>query len=894
MFESLHEWWYRLRARFHRDALDSELAQELNAHREFLEDEARARGASSEEARRSAARRLGNTTAIREHARDWWAFAWMEAVLQDTRYALRFLRRSPGFTAVAVLSLALGIGANATVFTVADKLLFSAPAHVADASHLYVMQVQRLFNPTDDRPFDAVVTFPEYFALRAQAKSFATLALYTRATRVRLGRGPDALRIQESVVSTNFFDALRVHPARGRFLQESDDTPAADNAAVISYSFWQRQFAGADSAVGARLITSGVHFVVVGIAPPEFTGVELNAADVWVPLGAVAAERFGAEWKTWYGFVPKAIVRLQAGVLPSAAAAEATTILRNVADEPRNGAAQETVQLGAITKAQRPGGASAEVQVSTRMVIASALVLLAACANLASLLLVRAITRQREIALRLAVGITRARLIGQMVIESLILALAGALAALFLAHWTGAALRTMVFPEMQWGSGTVSVRVFVFSALCGTAVALVATIVPALRFTRVNVAVALRSAAPQLTSSAGRLRQVLLALQVALSVLLIVGATAFGRSLKAVYAFDMGVDVSQLITARFSFEGDSLTPVSRLATLEEAARRAMLVPGVERAAVAAVVPLTGSTNARFSIPERELPPTTYAMRWEVTPELQQTMGFRLTRGRFMTTADVRDSRAAPILLSETGAKQLWPGQDPIGRCVRFGADTAPCRPVVGIIRDLRARSVRDEAWTSALVGTSKPSVGGLFSGYVVIRTQPDANHEFVVAAVRRSLLTVRSDLSSIEVQPLAKALERDYRPIRMGTITFCSFAILAIVLAAIGLYGILAFSVAQRTTEFGIRSALGARSAHLVARVVREGLLVVFVGIVAGIALSWYVSTTIAALLFESSARDALPYVVATGILALVALGASAVPAWRAARVDPATALRAE
>jgi len=896
MFESLNELWYRIRARFRRDELDAELADELRAHAEFLEEEARAAGASPDDARRAASERLGNMTTIRERTRERWSFGWVEALLQDTRYAFRFLRRSPGFTSVAVLSLALGIGANATVFTVADKLLFSAPAHVENAGELHKINIRRDAEGQTQRGFHEITWFPEYFALKEHATSFAAIAVYTPPSRVRMGRGPSVPRIKESMVSANYFATLGVTPLRGRFVLPSDeDETNSPHAAVISYGFWQRQFAGADSAVGAHFTSSDLAFVVVGIAPRDFSGTELDAADVWVPLGAVAPNRIGRDWKTWTGNVPRVLVRLRDSVALGVAEAEATVIVRRLPDSDSYPGVSEAVALGSVIAARGPGEQRTEVTVSTRLVVASALVLLAACANLANLLLVRALTRRRELALRLAIGVSRGRLASQMLLESLIIALGGSILALMIASWGGTGLRKLVFPELQWASSTLDVRVFAFSVLCGTLVALVATVAPAIRLTRSDVASALRSAAPQLTASTGRLRQSLLALQVALSVLLIIGAAAFSKSLNEAYAFDMGIDVDRLITARFSFESDSLNGTSRLATLEEAARRVRGIPGVERVSVAASLPLVGASNFTISIPERKFAKSTSATNWGVTPEMQTTMGLRLVRGRWITGADVIPGAVAPILISETGAKQLWPGIDPIGRCVRLSdKSTEPCHAVVGVIHDLRQRSLREKAAISMIVGVEKPDLGGFYRGYVVIRTSGNPSLTKVIAASRSVLLDLRPDLSSLEVQPIAKTLDSDYRPLRLGAVTFGSFALLTIILAAIGLYGILAFSVAQRTNEFGIRLALGAQARDLVASVVREGMMVVAAGVALGMALSWYASTAIAALLFQSSARDVLPYVYASVALGVVGFAASVVPAWRATRVDPAIALRAE
>lgn len=892
MREPLLQFWYRIKSRFHRDELDSELAAELRAHAEFLEEEILATGVSRDEARRIVSTRLGNITQIREATREHWSFRWVESLAQDTRYAFRFLRRSPGFTVVAILSLALGIGANATVFSVVDKLMFSAPAHVTDADNLLIVNVRRDYEHLQKPLFTGMARTAEFFALQAQAKSFSDIALTTTANRQILGRGPLAPRIKEALVTTNFFAILGAKPHRGRFLVASDESTAqSTHAAVISYSLWKKHFGGADSALGKQFISSDLHFVVVGVAPPEFTGAGIDAVDVWASLFAAGRERMGSDWAENGGW-PRVLVRLRDGVSRVAAETEATTILRRLPDEKDIDPAKETVALGSIIEARGPGDQSSAVKVSSRLILASALVLLAACANLANLLLMRALTRRRELALRLAVGISRLRLASQMMLESLIVALGGAVIALCSARWSGDSLRKLAFPELQWETGTVNMRVFAFAAICGALVAFLATMAPAVRMTRADVGRELRSNGSQLSNSTGRLRQALMVLQVALSVLLIVGAAAFSSSLRQAYAFDMGIDVEKLVTVRFSFEADTLNETTRLAMLEEAVNRMRKIPGVEMATVAASLPLTGWTNTGFFITERELPKGAYATIWHVTPALQAAAGFRLVRGRLITPEDASSSTVASILVSESGAKQLWPDTDPIGRCVKFGKN-APCVQVIGVVRDLRRRSLHDTAGVVFLSATNRTRLSS-FDGYVVVRLSDASAQARVIGAGRKALVNVRNDLSSIEIQPLATALEPDYRPLRLGAYSFSSFALLAIVLAAIGLYGILAFGVAQRTNEFGIRAALGAQARDLVLSVIREGMTVVAVGVALGLAASWYASTAISAFLFHANARDALPYVFAACALGVVALAASVVPAWRASRVDPAIALRAE
>jgi predicted permease len=891
MLTALRALWYRLKSRVAREEREADLAQELELHRALIEEEARGSGASADEAARIAAVRLGNVTSIRERTRESWSLGALESFAQDARYAVRFLRRSPVFTTVAILSLALGVGANAAVLSVVDRLLFVPPPHVADANRLYGVTVRRLMREDEERPFQVAMTFPEALALRESGRSFAAVVPYTVPGRTRLGRGPDAPRIRESMVSVDFFDVLGARPAAGRFFVADDDrADGPSHAAVISWAFWQRNFDGADSALGAHLTTPGLDFVVVGVAPAGFAGVELDAADIWVPLGAAAPVRIQPDWKHWDGFGARAVVRLREGVSPAAANAEAALILNRLPERGSSRKTRKTVAIGSLIPGLGPAEQAAEVRVSTRLAVAAVLVLIAVCANLANLLLVRALSRRREIALRLAIGISRRRLVGQLALESIFIALTGAAAAVVAAAWGGSALRALVFPDMQWATGAVNRRVAIFAVASGLIVALLATIAPAIRMTRWDVSQALRSAAPQLTASTGRLRRGLLVVQVALSVVLIVGASVFAQSLKRAQAFDMGVDIDKIVLTRlFVEEDDSLSGAARRSMLEESLRRAQRLPGIERIALANRVPLAGNTVTRAWAPRQQSPQ--FAVLWDITPELQQTLGFRLVRGRWMTAEDTRGARSV-ALVTETMAGKLWPGRDPIGSCVRFGAETSPCIDVVGVVRDVRQRSIREEAPLAALRGTREADVTESGSAYLVIRTVGDP--AAFVPQLRRALRDVRPDLETIDAKPLAVALEYDYRPLRLGTAIFSTFSMLTVILAAVGLYGVLAFATAQRTGEFGIRAALGAGSRDLAAMVMREGLAIVALGFLIGGGASWWAATTIEAFLFNASGRSVAPYAGAAVVLGLAAVAASAVPALRAARVDPAVALRAE
>ncbi len=896
MIERFREILFRLRSLVRRGELEVELEEELRVHRELLAEDAERRGILPEEAQRLAAVRLGNASVIRERSRAWWSLGWIESAVQDVRYALRFLRRSPGFTAVAVLSLALGIGANAAVFAVLDRLLLRPPPDVANPERLVSIAVQRTYAPDQVQPYSTYLSFSEIFSIGESATALDSVVAYTSPSLKRLGRGPDALRIKESIVSGDFFKVIGVRPALGRFFIPDDDrADAPDHAAVISYGFWQRQFAGSFDVVGERFNTSGVDWVIVGVAPRGFTGVETDAADVWIPLGAaVATGRLPRDWKKGiYG--GNAFARLRKGATVAHAGAEATLIVNRVTwprgydpgktrgqgwldhPGPRSGRA---VTRGAgldATGDRRAAGVDRRVR---------------QCGQPAPRACVVAQARDRACAW--PSGSRAGRLVSQLMLEALLLALAGTLAALLGARWAGGALRHLVFPTTTWSGGPIDARLVAFAALAAAVVAMLAGVVPAIRFTRSDVALELRSSAPQLTRSTGHVRQALLVLQVALSVVLVVGASVFAQSLQRALDTDVGMDLDRLIVARISLESDTQSVAARTDMLEEGARRIALVPGVERAVVTPMVPFTEATPW----PPSRFPGST-ARPWAAPirramgarPDVISTLGLRLRSGRWIDDAEWR-SGAHVVLIDDALARKLWHGASAIGRCIRLGADTSPCLDIVGTVGNLYDRSIRHDPVAAAIVPPSGRGLGSFFKGEILVRTTGSADR--FVSPVRDALRGLNPDLATLDVKPLAAALDYEYRPLRLGTTMFGSFALLALLLAGVGIYGLLAFGVAQRAAEMGIRAALGARSGQLIGLVAREAIVDCAIGLVIGVTLSWFAARSVEKLLFDTSVHSAAPYLISIAVLGTVATLASIVPARRVACVDPVKALRAE
>ena len=886
-----------------RDAVDWEIEHHLAEQTDRLVAE----GWAPDEAAREARRRFGRMRAYRkrleriERRRAWMrrGAEWTVAAGESLVASLRSLLRQPALSAGIVLTLGVGIGANAAMFTILDRLFFEPPTHVRDADAVRAVLIER---SSLGRTFASrSMAHPDVTDLEAHS-ALTAYAAYSPAERT-LGAGDDASKVRVVTASYTLFPLLGVTPQLGRFYGREDDRLGAPPVAVVSHEYWTRALGGTPDALGRELRLGGTMFTVVGVAPRGFTGAELAAVDVWLPLltGGMGG-REGDEWvdnRGWFWL--RAVVRLGDGVNVAAAEEEATRLHRSGRQEDiaRGGYdAGARVRLDPLVTARGPE-ASAESKVALWLGGVSLLLLVIVCANVANLLLARGMRRQREDAVKLALGVSRSRLVAHTMLETVLLGLAGSALALGIAYWGGAVVQRVLLPGIFFPD-PLGFRLAAFTVGLAVFAGVLAGLAPALRATRLDLA---RDLAEGARGSArrSRLRDLLTVAQAALSVVLLVGAGLFVRSLEQVRSLDLGLDVDRIALATLEFEDDlasGLTSYGRQATEAQefnalyarALERVRRVPGVELAAGTAS-PFGWSFATGLSVPGWDsLPdlPGGGPYFHVVTPGYFETAGLQVTAGRPMQESD--GPADAPVAwVSKTMAETLWPTESPLGRCLIVDEDDA-CTTVAGVVEDASRGSLEEErhmAFYLPVAQRQSRRLNGLY-----IRAADDARA--VAASVAATLRGFDPRVRFVEVETLREALDPQTRSWKLGASLFTLFGFLALLVAGIGLYGLLAFHVAQRRRELGIRSALGAAGARLLGAVVGEGARLTLGGVALGLVLVLALGRFAEPLLFRVSPRD--PLVLALVAAALVGTGlvASLLPGMRATRADPMDALRAE
>ena len=840
---------------------------------------------------------------------------WVEFLLQDLRYAVRGLRLRPGFTLMVVLTLSLGIGANVTMFGILDRLLFRAPPHIVDVDRVVQVHSRRLGsqNAQSSQPY---VLFKD---LRAGVSEFEHVAVTTPASLVGypLGRGTSATRIPGVQVTPSFFPLLGVRPHRGRFFQ--DDEAGETNPqqlAVISYRFWQRRFGGRDDAIGQTLDLGTDRYTIVGVAPRGFTGIELSDIDVWIPIAAANGLRFakGADWATtrtsqWVSV----IARLKPYANMERARAQATAVFRagereriasnTTSTQTLASADSQSIELSSILlgKSIRAFGISArstEMRVSKLLGGVSLIVLLIACANVANLLLVRALGRRREIAVRLALGVRRGRLVRQLLVEGLLLSLLGGAGALLCAQWSSGFIRTMLLGETAWSGSAVDGRLLAFTAVAAIGTGMLTSLLPALQASRPELTSALKAGAREGGAARSRTRSVLLACQAALAIILLAGAGLFVRSLRNVAATPLGIDIDQVLVASVAHASVGMSNAEAREVFRQVTDRATEVPGISAAATSVGLSFGMGWGITLKVPGREPPAeTNNTSQYAVTPDYFKVLGIRLVDGRLFTEAD--RAGAAPVsVINEVAARTYFAGENPVGRCLKFGADSMPCTTVVGIVSNARRQQLVEQPIPMAyrpldqLVPSDYDRPVSFFGFSFIARTtrKPAA----VAEPLRRLIQSAGPNMPYANVIPLSDRLGSQTRSWTLGATMFGIFGALSLLLAAIGLYSVVAFTVAQRIHEFGVRVALGATPGRLVRLTVVRGVMPVVAGLAAGIGTALLAARLLEGLLFELSPRDPAVFVSMSVLLLVVAVVASLVPALRATRIEPMTALRSD
>jgi predicted permease len=845
---------------------------------------------------------------------------WVESLSLDTRYAIRRLWLRPGFTGVVVLTLSLGIGANVTMFSILDRLLLRTPAHIVDVDRVVQVHSRWLGRSTGQSSHPYML----YKDLK-RVSEFEQVAVTTPSAVVDreyypLGRGRDATRIAGAQVTPDFFPLLGVRPHRGRFFQEDEAGEInPQQLAVIGYNFWQRRFHGRDDAIGQTLDLGTDRYTIVGVAPKGFTGVEWSDLDVWIPIAAANGLRFakGADWATtrnsqWVTI----IARLKPDVSVERAAAQATILFRagerervaaatNPSPRFRASPDSQVIELSSIlpgksTRAFGISAGSAEMRVSQLLGGVAIVVLLIACSNVANLLLVRALGRRREIAVRLALGISRRRLVRQLLVEGLLLSLMGGLGAVLCAQWSSGFIRTMLLGETAWSGSPIDGRLLLFTVLVAFLTGMLTSLLPALQASKPDLTASLKAGVREGGGgeSQSRTRAVLLAGQAALAIILLAGAGLFVQSLRKVTATSIGIDIDRVLVASVAHASVGMSNAEAREVFRQVTARATEIPGITAAATSVGLTFGMGWGTTLIVPGREKPEqTNNPSQYAVTPAYFEVLGIRLVDGRLFTESDRQGSELVAIV-NETAARTFWPGGNPIGSCVKVGADSMPCTTVIGIVTNARRQQLIEEPVSMVYrpLDQLDPSVyktSVTFFGFSFI-ARTSRKPAAVAEPLRRLIQSVGPNIPYAIVRPLSDRLGRQTRSWTLGATMFSIFGGLALLLAAIGLYSVVSFTVAQRLHEFGVRVALGATSRSLLRHTILRGMVPVAAGIAAGVMIALAASRVLEGLLFEVSPRDPMVLVGGSALLLVVAILASLAPALRATRVDPMLALRSD
>jgi predicted permease len=882
--------------------VERQVDDELAFHFAMCVDELVARGMTPEQARAEAERRFGDVSTVRrrltrldrervreERRADWWS-----AVSQDTRYAIRGLRRTPVFTIGVVITLALGIGANSAVFTFIDRLLLRPPPHVMDAVNLRRVAVQMTF-PSGETDARGPMSFAEFDALRRGTKVFDRIAAFRYPNPTSFGRGVDAPRVKLSVVSADFFRTLGVQPQLGRFfVADDDDESVSRPAAVLGYGIWQSRFAGRANVLGEPIVLNGREHMIVGVAPKGFSGADVDAPDVWAPLAPTRLAESGKAWReAKTNFTLHIVGHLAPGVTTDQAAAQATAVIRPAYEGTFLAKLPATVRLASIIPGRRIDTTDSNLSVATRVLGAAAMVLLIACANVANLLLARALARRRELAVRLALGVGRRRLVRQLLTESVLLAVVAGAGALVIAVWGGSLLRGLLMPDVTWAAAVVDIPVLAFTVSVAVIVGLAAGLAPAIQMTRHDLADALKSGTRDTSGGKSVVRAALLIAQAAFTTILLVGTGLFVRSLANAQRLDVGFALDRTILAEVKLTKGSVRAAEYGGVYDALLSRVKAVPGVAASATGNTAPYWITSYQRLVIPGRDSLPSELRAPpvHPVGVGYLQTMGMRVTMGRALAPDDGPTS-ALVTVVNEAFARRAWPGESPLGRCIKVGADSMPCRTVVGVVANAGLSSFRELPTPQYYLPVVQAGPVDEGNRVIVARATDGANLREVAAAIRNALRGARADIEYIDVRPFTDLVEPELRPFRVGASLFGALGILALGLAGVGLYAVISFGVARRTRELGIRAALGARAGDLVGLVLGEGMRVTLVGISLGVVLALALGRVVESLLFGASAHDPIVFAIATVTLLLVAAFASVIPGWRATSIDPVVALR--
>jgi predicted permease len=813
--------------------------------------------------------------------------------MQDLKYGLRMLVKSPGFSLVAILSLALGIGANTAIFSLINAVLLR-PLPVTDPGTLVAVST------TDQRnPGNLPVSHLNFKDLRAQNAVFTDMAALT-FNQVNYSHGQESEQIPVQVVTANFFSLLGAEPAIGRGFRPEEETQVTP-VAVVSHGFWERSLGSDPAAVGKTLTLNRTPYTIVGVAPKNFTGVFLGGGpSVWLPMSRDLTPQ-----PTWYetrrGLFLFSVARLKPGVTVEQARANLKTIFANLEQAfPVDNKGRSATAVPLLEARLNPNGQGANVlvQQSTVLMIVVGIVLLIACANIANLLLSRATRRRREVAIRLALGAKRSRLVRQLLTESLMLSILGGIAGMVLASWTLDAIVAAELPlpfPIDPAALSLDPRVLAFTASLAILTGILFGLAPALQASKPDVVPVLKN--ELVASATGQrglraffsLRQMLVVAQVALSLIALIAAGLFLRELQHSQNINTGFETRGVLVMNFNLLREGYTPDRGTVFYDQIVERVAALPGVKGAAMAQSPPLAGGFM-RSVFPEGADTTTTGRILIQVNTVgtgYFQTIGIPIVKGRDFTRGDTMEAPKV-VVINETMAQQFWKGEEPLGKRFKFFGDQ-DYTTVVGVAKDSKYNGVVEDPQNFIYQPLNQN-----YTPQATLHVRAAADAASLANAVRGAARELDPSLSVFNLRTLEEQVSNSLQPLKMNVLMLAVFGSLALLLASIGLYGVASYSVSQRTREIGVRMALGAQPSSVLGLVLGHGMILVAAGLAIGLAVAYSAAGLMSALVVGVSPRDPLTFGATAAALGTIALLASYIPARRATRIDPLIALRTD
>jgi putative ABC transport system permease protein len=860
---------------------NAELDREIGSLLQMHIDENLKAGMTPEEANRQAALAIGGVQSVKEGVREMWTLRWLDSTVQDLKYAVRGLWRSPGFSAAAVLSLALGLGGSIAIFTVVDNLLLR-PLPYRDPGGLVMLwenNIRRsaLFN---------VISPANYLNWKAQSDVFETMSAFLTVRSV-LSDGSRVEELGRQAMTADLLPSLGVQPIRGRLFTADEDKPGRDSVLLISYRLWQNWFGGDENIVGRKVQIDSTSREIIGVMPPGFYFRDRDV-DMWAPLGLDPSRDY---FRT-AGRYLLACGRLKPGVKAVQAQSQLDVVAKRL-----EAANPEFDKNWGVTVEPLRDSLVRDVKPSLLILLGAVGLLLAvACSNVANLLLARCVSRRREIAVRASLGAGRWRVIRQLITESMVVGLAGGLIGLLLARWEVLGLLELAPKDMTRSAGIqIDLRVILGAFALSLLTGIIFGLAPALVASRGKLAGAMQKDSRSSIGGGGRLRDWLVGAEVALSIVLLAGAGLLFRSFVRLQSVDPGLDASHMLTFQVSIPAARYPEVHKRTQfyqrlLEEIER----LPGVRSASAVSYLPFNGLASGTWvgiggrppAKPGEELSGTIRT----VMPGYFRTMGIPIRSGRDFTEADNLEKAPFRFIVNETFVRKYLPGEQPLGKTVNADMDNVnPFGEIIGVVGDVREGSLDQEPSPTVYYPLEHLSYASMV---VVARTEGDPSA--IAEASRRIVLDIDPAQPISNVRTMQAVLGETMARNRFSMVLLAAFSVCALMLAAVGIYGVLAYSVSERTREIGIRVALGANPVTISLMVLKAGGRMVLIGMAAGLAGALASAGVLSKLLYSVPPRDPFTFVIAPVVLTTVALLAAYVPARRAAKLEPMAALRTE